>query len=127
MAFCVIGVILLYIGAASAYIGADYYEWTTYDTSAAILIPLGLYLTIHGSYLWAREKGRSGWWCLIALIAPIGYLVLMSLKDKSSISVSIEQQPIQTESMHFCPNCGKKLKEETLYCPNCAAELSSFE
>jgi len=43
------------------------------------------FLVLYGSYLWATEKGRSGWWCLIGLLAPIGFIALAKLKVKLPI------------------------------------------
>lgn len=43
---------------------------------------LGLYFIMQGSYWWAKEKGRNGWWSLMGLLAPIGYIVLMKLKNR---------------------------------------------
>jgi len=147
IACCIIGVILISIGGAVAGMGAEYYDWTEFDTTAAVLIPLGIYLVLQGSYWWAKEKGRSGWWCLMGLLAPIGYLVLMSLKDKrleqeytpeatqfeSQSQVADRRQPsdmVRTEKreakgeINFCPHCGQKLEGVMSYCPNCGEKLS---
>jgi len=126
IAFCIIGAILIYVD-------------TTYDIPVAVLLPrlylLGLFFAIFGSYIWAKEKGRSGWWCLMGLIAPFGYIVLMKLKDKRVLKEApppaqqqttpivlptpMEQQP----TMKFCPECGFKITEQMAYCPNCGREL----
>ena len=37
---------------------------------------------IYGSYCWAKYKGRSGYFCLLGLIAPLGFIVLSVLNDK---------------------------------------------
>lgn len=131
IALCVIGVIILFIAAVQSAIIYEYYlytEWTIYDTAFSILYPLGIYMVLHGSYFWAKEKGRSGWWCLIGLIAPIGYIVLMKLKDRRSVESKSELEQIGTgftevqsdnSAVNFCPFCGHKLKENMIYCPSC--------
>jgi hypothetical protein len=35
-----------------------------------------------GSWHWAKYKGRSGWWALLGLLAPIGFIPLALMKDK---------------------------------------------
>ena len=85
VAFCIIGVILYGLAiwqSNIAYEYSEYYEWTTYDTASVALFYTASFFTILGSYLWAKEKGRSWRWGAMGLIAPFGYLVLMKLKDK---------------------------------------------
>lgn len=85
ISFCIIGIVLFLVAVAQAGIAQqyyEYYEWTTYDTASVALFYTASFFTILGSYLWAKEKGRSGGWCLMGLIAPFGYIVLMKLKDK---------------------------------------------
>jgi len=148
IACCVIGIILVFIaGVVSREMAYEYYyDWTAFDTAAIIMLSLGIYLILQGSYWWAKEKGRSGWWCLMGLLAPIGYLVLMSLKDKrleqeytpeatqfvSQSQVTDRRQPssrARTEKrgaegqINFCPHCGQKLEGVMAYCPNCGKKL----
>ena len=40
-------------------------------------------IAIIGCELWAHEKNRSWLFALWGLVAPIGYLVMASLKDKT--------------------------------------------
>jgi len=143
-ALCIVGTILWYIGTISSYIGADFFDWTTYDTAAAVLMPIGLTLTLWGCYLWAKKKGRSGWWCLMGLLAPIGYIVLMNLRDDSSLIKDIGEgsaRQIQTgfteiptandnrlqktkrHTTHFCSVCGSEVTEKMAYCPNCGERI----
>ena len=91
IALCIIGVILLFIATLQTSIGLEYYGWTIHNTVAFILYPFGYYTVIQGSYYWAREKSRSGWWCLLGLLAPIGYIVLMKLRDKGSLIKGISE------------------------------------
>jgi hypothetical protein len=148
IACCVIGIILLFISGVISreMLYEYYYDWTAFDTAAIILWLLGIYLVLQGSYWWAKEKGRSGWWCLMGLLAPIGYLVLMSLKDKrleqeympeatqfeSQSQIADRRQPsdkVRTEKgeakgeINFCPHCGQKLEGVMSYCPNCGEKL----
>ena len=42
----------------------------------------GIVLLLHGGYLWAKIKNRSGWWALFVFISPIGLIVLACLKTQ---------------------------------------------
>ena len=140
---CIIGAILLYIAGVQSNFAYEYYEWTLHRTAVAILLPLSLYLTIYGSYLWAKDKGRSTWWCLLGLIAPFGYIALMRLKDKyvpKEVGTQAQQDttPIilpppenrsepRTSSKSeasFCMNCGQKVTPEMTFCPGCGKKTS---
>jgi len=145
IAFCIIGVILLYVAGVQSNLGYEYYEWTIHDIASVILLPLALYFTVHGSYIWAKEKGRSGWWCLMGTIAPIGYLVLTKLKDKrlgeketsiealGEIETDFKEIPATQDNgekltkatERFCPKCGHKLSRRMIYCPNCGSKVSN--
>jgi len=84
--FCVAGVILLWIANIMFEMGfaIDEVNLTLYDAVAFPLYGVGVWLVVHGSYLWAKEKARSGWWSLAGLIAPFGYIILWKLKDKKA-------------------------------------------
>lgn len=136
IAFCIIGVVLFWFAQWQKGIAFQYYGH--YESIAGeILLTLAYFFAIFGSYIWAKEKGRSGWWCLMGLIAPIGYIVLMKLKDKhvlKEVAAPAQQQtmPIilpspmeQQPTMNFCPECGHKVTEQMTYCPNCGRKLSS--
>lgn len=74
---CISGVVIGYI-AGRALLYTEIYDSAFLGL---VILSLGaLVLTLYGSYKWATEKGRSGWWCLMGLLAPIGYIVLMKLK-----------------------------------------------
>ena len=124
IAFCIIGIILLIASNIQSDIGlqVDPIYWTIHDDIAIVLLIIGLYFVIQGCYWWAKEKGRSGWWCLIGFIAPIGYLVLMNLKDKRRS----KEMPVKIEgkSIKFCPHCGHQLDTLMNYCPNCGMEFT---
>ncbi|MBA7563999.1 hypothetical protein ES708_05661 [subsurface metagenome] len=50
-----------------------------------VAIPLwviGVALLLWGCWNWTKFKGRSGWWMLWGLLAPIGLIALAVLKDK---------------------------------------------
>ena len=49
-----------------------------------IVTVIGGIIAITGCDLWAHDKNRSWWFALWGLVAPIGYLVMASLKDKSN-------------------------------------------
>jgi uncharacterized BrkB/YihY/UPF0761 family membrane protein len=46
-------------------------------------------LSVAGCYYWAKYKARNKKWALLGLAAPIGWLILMFLKDKRIPSVEI--------------------------------------
>jgi hypothetical protein len=48
-----------------------------------ILAAISLVMIVWGSYLWVKMKNRSKWFILFGVLAPIGYIGLMLLKDKS--------------------------------------------
>ena len=43
---------------------------------------VGLGVVIWGSWSWAKYKGRSGWWALWGLLAPVGFIPLALMRDK---------------------------------------------
>ena len=49
----------------------------------AIATVIGVIMAMTGCYLWTRDKNRASSFALWGLLAPIGYLAIMSLKDKS--------------------------------------------
>jgi hypothetical protein len=42
----------------------------------------GIILNFVGAYNWTRYKGRSGWYTLWAILAPIGFIGLAALQDR---------------------------------------------
>ena len=52
--------------------------------NGAIATVIGVIMAMTGCYLWTRDKNRASGFALWGLIAPIGYLAIMSLKDKSA-------------------------------------------
>ena len=51
--------------------------------NGAIATVIGVIMAMTGCYLWTRDKNRASGFTLWGLLAPIGYLAIMSLKDKS--------------------------------------------
>ena len=41
-------------------------------------------IALIGCYMWTRDKNRASGFALWALLAPVGYLAIMTLKDKSA-------------------------------------------
>lgn len=72
--------IFIILGTILAYTAGRMLLWLGASTPLIIIETIGVWLVIHGSYFWAREKGRNGWWCLTGLLAPIGFLILYKLK-----------------------------------------------
>ncbi len=79
-ALCVGGVIMMWVGQEVA------------GEEGIFLIIMGVIAVLWGSYTWTKEKGRSGWWGLLGLTAPIGFLGLMVLSDKSRTTDKNELQ-----------------------------------
>jgi len=61
-----------------------------------IAIPLDLIqvvIGLIGSYNWMRYKGRNPWLATFGILGPLGWLVLMLLKDKATIvETEVEEQ-----------------------------------
>lgn len=79
-ALCLGGVIMMWVGQEIPGEGGIF------------LVIMGVIAVVWGSYTWAKEKGRSGWWGLLGLTAPIGFLGLMILSDKSQTTDKNELQ-----------------------------------
>ena len=45
---------------------------------------VGGVIALIGCYMWTRDKNRAWGFALWALLAPVGYLTIMTLKDKSA-------------------------------------------
>jgi hypothetical protein len=72
---------LLWFGAILSISGNAAIEIGRPDGAIATVI--GVIMAITGCYLWTRDKNRAPGFALWGLLAPIGYLAIMSLKDKS--------------------------------------------
>jgi hypothetical protein len=48
-----------------------------------LIVTLALLISIVGCYFWAKGKGQSGWFSLWGILAPIGFLGVALLQDKS--------------------------------------------
>jgi hypothetical protein len=68
-----IGAIIMFIGNQSLF----YFDYWI------IIFMIGLVITILGSVLWARRKNRSAIFGLFGILAPIGFIVIGLLKDKT--------------------------------------------
>ena len=73
---------LLWFGAILSIIGNIAIEIGR--PAGAIATVMGVIMAMTGCYLWARDKNRASGFALWGLLAPIGYLAIMSLKDKST-------------------------------------------
>ena len=49
---------------------------------------LGTALLLVGFAFYSKSKGRNPAWCLLALLSIIGWIILMLLKDKTSLPSS---------------------------------------
>jgi len=49
-----------------------------------LIVVIALVISITGCYFWAKGKGRSGWFSLWGVLAPIGFLGVTLLRDKSN-------------------------------------------
>jgi hypothetical protein len=73
---------LLWFGAILTVSGNLAMELGHPDGSVATII--GVVMATSGCYLWTGDKNRASVFALWGLLAPIGYLAIMSLKDKSA-------------------------------------------
>jgi hypothetical protein len=73
---------LLWLGAILSMAGNIAIDTDRANGQIATII--GGIVAIIGCDLWARDKNRSWWFALWGLVAPIGYLMMASLKDKSN-------------------------------------------
>ncbi|MGP8078901.1 MAG: hypothetical protein ACLPVI_00110 [Dehalococcoidales bacterium] len=73
---------LLWFGAILTVSGNLAMELGHPDGAVATII--GVAMATIGCYLWTRDKNRASGFALWGLLAPVGYLVIMSLKDKST-------------------------------------------
>lgn len=68
-----------WVGIGTLWINYLFVEtWDLY----LILWIFGLFALVYGSYCWAKYKGRSGWFALLGIVAPIGFIPLAVMKDK---------------------------------------------
>ena len=74
--------VLLWVGAIISVIGNAAIELGYANGSVATVV--GIVVALIGCYLWTRDKNRAWGFALLGLLAPIGYLGIMFLKDKSA-------------------------------------------
>jgi hypothetical protein len=68
-----LGVIIQYIGG---WISNSFDYWI-------VLLFVGMSITTVGSVLWAQRKNRHALFGLFGILAPIGFIVIALLRDKS--------------------------------------------
>jgi len=73
--------ILLWVGSIIAISGNVGLEIGNAKGSIALIV--GLVVVLIGCYLWTREKNRAWGFILWGLLAPIGFLGIMFLKDQT--------------------------------------------
>jgi len=52
-------------------------------TNGEVATVVGVIMAVIGCDMWVRDKNRAWVFSLWGLLAPIGYLAIMTLKDKS--------------------------------------------
>lgn len=83
---CIVGPILWILGNS-------WVRWDAVD-AGVIAISVGLILTITGCYLWMKGKNRHWAFSLLGIFAPISYLVLCFMADKSSKRMKTVDTPL---------------------------------
>jgi cyanate permease len=73
--------ILLWVGAIIGIAGSVALEIG--NSNGAVGSVVGLIVTMIGCNLWTREKNRASIFALWGLLAPIGFLGIMFLKDNT--------------------------------------------
>lgn len=74
------GIAMAWSGALFGWIGQRLVP--SFET-LIIITTIALILSIVGCYLWSVGKRRSGWFSLFGILAPIGFIVIASLRDKN--------------------------------------------
>lgn len=73
---------LAYFGVAIGYVGARF-AWLISSSFGIIVLILGISIVLFACYLWLKGKNRHWLFMLWGLIAPVGFLGISLLKDKS--------------------------------------------
>jgi hypothetical protein len=74
--------VLLWAGAILTVAGNV--AFNTGRTNGEVGTVVGVIVAVTGCYLWTRDKNRAWGFALWGTVAPIGYLAIMTLKDKST-------------------------------------------
>jgi uncharacterized membrane protein len=72
---------LLSVGAILAVVGNVAFD--TGHANGEVGTVVGVIMAIIGCDMWVRDKNQASVFSLWGLLAPIGYLAIMALKDKS--------------------------------------------
>ena len=75
------GISLAWLGVIIGWVG--YFFAPTYGLLLLALV-IDLALAVWGCYIWAKAKGQSGVLALWGLLAPIGFLGVALVKNKSA-------------------------------------------
>jgi hypothetical protein len=65
----------------------------------SVVIPIDLIqvaVGLTGCYYWTKYKGRNPWLTVLGIFGPLGWLVLMLLKDKATITET-QTEPLQRD------------------------------
>jgi uncharacterized membrane protein YhaH (DUF805 family) len=92
--------------------------------SLAVLLP-GLAVGIRRLH----DIGKSGWYCLFALIPIVGWIILLiwycedSQAGENRWGVNPKDESKATEN-RYCVNCGKQIEYGSRFCTHCGANLT---
>ncbi len=104
--FLVIGLPLLIFGSAAPDLTME--QSSNVDVVALVLIGFGL-------HYWARAKGHSGMFGALAILPPVGIVVLALLRDRaagaSPGAVGGNEELQGPEPTKHCPSCGAPYRE----------------
>jgi uncharacterized membrane protein YhaH (DUF805 family) len=93
--------------------------------SFAVLLP-GLAVGVRRLH----DIGKSGWYCLLALIPVVGWIILLiwycedSQAGENKWGVNPKDGSKATENM-YCVNCGKQIEYGSRFCTHCGANLTN--
>jgi hypothetical protein len=79
---------------------------------------LGLAILIFACAIYAKAKGRSRWFCVLAILWVPGLIVLAYLKDKRPVIAA--PPPLLIAK---CAACGHELKPSLTFCEQCGQRV----
>ena len=122
------------ISVISAYSNLSYLQ--VISAFASMLSFVAIFAKVNIGYNISKKFNiNAGYAALIALLEPIGLLILGLSKnmnyDKDSVvspngfikGNTVESNNYRPNDTEFCENCGNKIKKDSIYCENCGNKV----